>query len=90
MNDDLFYAPIGTKVKFLNRSGYDHEPKDAVALGLAAGVEYTLSHLEIGSSSSSIYLEEFPSRAFNSVMFECLPYTHETSVWMDEFRYYYG
>jgi hypothetical protein len=90
MNDDLLYAPTGTKLKFLNANGYLIERKNAADLGLVEGVEYTLHYVDINDSSSDVYLDEFPNRGFNSVMFECIPYEHTTTIWMDGFRHQCG
>jgi len=68
---DIYSIP-GTKVKFVGSS------KDQVQWGshddpeglLIFGQEYTIDHTEVHSSYTKVYLKEFPSKHFNSCLFE--------------------
>jgi hypothetical protein len=63
------YAPTGTKVRFINANGYDHERKAAASI-LDTAKTYTVASTNVRQSSSSVYLQEIPTRSFNTVMFE--------------------
>lgn len=64
---DIYTAP-GEKVVFLGKNGYDHQPEEAKKY-LEVGKEYTVEGIDVGSSSSRVYLTEFPEKGFNTVMF---------------------
>lgn len=63
------YAKNGDKVVFLNRNGYDRDPKNACERGLVEGGVYTVEQTEVGGWHTNVYLKEFPEHRFNSVMF---------------------
>lgn len=63
------YAKEGDKVVFLNENGYDHEPEYARECGLVEGETYTVECTEVGGWRTEVYLQEFPGKSFNSVMF---------------------
>ena len=65
---DIMSKP-GTKVKFLNRNGWDHE-RDAANEILNIHDTYTVKYIRIGSWKSYVQLIEFPTSSFNTVMFE--------------------
>lgn len=83
---DLLYAPPKTKVKFLNKNGYERDPVYAQKVGLVEGEWYTLKSVDVHSWSSNVVLDEFPNHDFNSVMFESAPYEEEYTYWMDRFN----
>ncbi len=87
---DIMSAPPGTKIKFLNKNGYTSEPVAAVKLGLVENNWYTLRSVRISGSSSLVFLEEFPNKGFNTVMFECGCYDEPYPVWYNMFKDEYG
>lgn len=61
------YAKKGTKVRVAHPSwGYEHDQKKVADMD---GI-YTVERTEVHSSSTDVYLEEFPGKRFNSVNFE--------------------
>lgn len=64
------FATTGDKVRFLNKHGHEYQPQAARDAGLVEGGIYTVRAEDIGRSSSTYELEEFPGRHFNTVMFE--------------------
>lgn len=75
---DIDYPnPKGLKVLFADKNGSDFDREFALKMGLEPGQMYTVDRLEVGSWSSTVYLEEtnhltFPNGGqvcFNSVMF---------------------
>ncbi len=52
------------------RAGYDCEEEMVKSLGFKLGDKFELEHIDMGSSSTSIYLKDFPNQSFNSVFFE--------------------
>lgn len=82
--DDVLFAPIGTKMKFLNKCGLQGDREYALKIGLEEGKEYTLSYIDVHSSMSYVYLEEFPRNGFNSVMFSC-EYDEPYDEWMKDY-----
>ncbi|MEK3873685.1 MULTISPECIES: hypothetical protein [unclassified Paenibacillus] len=64
------YAQKGDKVRFLNKNGHDWEPEKARESGLVEGVVYTVEKTEVGGFHTDVYLQEFPGKPFNSVLFE--------------------
>lgn len=65
---DIMSKP-GTKVKFLNRNGWDHE-RDGASEFLNTHDTYTVKYIRIGGWTSYVQLTEFPTKSFNTVMFE--------------------
>ena len=63
------YAKNGDKVRFLNRNGHDWQLKEAAEI-MNEGQIYTVDHTDVHGWSTDLYLQEFPGRNFNSVMFE--------------------
>jgi len=63
------YAEKGAKLVFLNRNGRDHESAEARKHGLTEGAIYTVERTEVGGWYTDVYLQEFPDKSFNSVMF---------------------
>ena len=82
MYTDLFFAPVGSKVTYLDENGYDRDKEYARDTGLKKGEVYTLSGMEIGGSHATLWLEEFPGKSFNTVMFKVKPYPTTTNKWM--------
>jgi hypothetical protein len=64
------YAQKDHKVRFLNKNGHTNEPENACVIGLIEGAVYTVEKTVVHSWSTEVYLQEFPSYSFNSVMFE--------------------
>ena len=62
------YAKAGHKVKFLNKNGYDHEPKTASEV-LNTETIYEVDYTEVGSWITYVKLKDIDGM-FNSVMFE--------------------
>lgn len=64
------YALNGHKVKCSTfEAGYDFEIQ-IVKKYLKIGAIYTVSRTDVHSSSTTVYLHEFPNISFNSVFFE--------------------
>ena len=63
-------SPEGTKIVFINKNGYSHEPEDARERGLIEGETYTVDYTVVYGWTTKVYLEEFPEIPFNSVMFK--------------------
>lgn len=64
------YSPPGTRVRFMNKGGYEIQPKQAIKEGLIEEEVYTVSYIDVGSWTSYVYLKEFPNKSFNTVMFD--------------------
>lgn len=64
------YSDSGTKVKFMNRNGTEHDRNYAIDNGLWTTEVYTVDYTEVGSWCSEVFLKEFPSKGFNTVMFK--------------------
>lgn len=62
------YSSAGTKVRFLNKNGYDNERETAAKVFDTTTI-YTVKNIEVHSSVSYVTLEEYPERSYNSVMF---------------------
>ena len=52
------------------RAGYDCEKEMVKSLGLKVGDKFEVDYIDMGGSSTSIYLKGFPNQSFNSVFFE--------------------
>ncbi|MNC13981.1 hypothetical protein D3C87_2115180 [compost metagenome] len=64
------YSPMGTKVRFApGNNGYESENAAARQV-LELNAIYTIDHTDVGSWSTDVTLQEFPSKRFNSVLFE--------------------
>lgn len=61
--------PKGTKVRWVDHNGYDHERRRARHM-LGTERIFTIHNCSIGRSSSKYILEEEKTYAWNSVMFE--------------------
>lgn len=59
----------GTKVWFTGMNGWTGEVAQAIEAGLRVGHQYTVKYIEVGSMSSTVVLEEFPTRQFNTTHF---------------------
>lgn len=73
-DDDFFdcmdiYSPEGSKVIFLGKNGMEGDVEKALKY-LTPGQEYTISYTEVHNWNTDVYLEEFPEKAFTSVMFK--------------------
>jgi len=53
-------------------NGYAQDRRNA-AEHLIVGEDYLISHMDVGGSSTQIYLHDFPGIAFNQVMFAAPP-----------------
>ena len=65
------YAKSGTKVKFTANGGYSTEIESAKKI-MTIGNLYTVESIDVGGFHTTVYLKEFPSRGFNSCLFEDL------------------
>jgi hypothetical protein len=66
---DLYSAP-GTKVVlWYLKNGYEGQQQELARLGMMKGDVFTIDRTEVHSSSTSVYLREFPGKTFNSVHF---------------------
>lgn len=63
------YCNKGHKIVFLGKNGWDGEAEEASRY-LTVGEVYTVDYTVVHSWTTDVYLEEFPKRSFNSVMFE--------------------
>lgn len=64
------YARAGTKVRFApGGNGYDAQNKAAREV-LELNAVYTVAHTEVGGWMTYVTLQEFPTKSFNSVLFE--------------------
>jgi hypothetical protein len=64
----------GMRVVFTSpKNGHEFQQKKLAALGLTVGQTYTVKGIDVGQSSTSFELEEFPGEHFNSVNFCNLP-----------------
>ena len=64
------YATAGAKVIMdYPEAGWPHDQRTIQRLGLKTGAEYTVDHTEVHSSSTTLYLREFPGERFNTVNF---------------------
>jgi len=74
----------GTKMRFLDRNGYDYQLAEAREL-FDTKATYTVKNVEVGSWHHSFEFAEFPGQRFNGVMFEeCEPPARKgpcTSAW---------
>jgi hypothetical protein len=67
------YTPPGTKVVYHNPfNGFDGDIRFA-RKHLTLGAEYTVNRTDVFSSSTSVYLDEFPSVSFNHAHFATSP-----------------
>lgn len=63
------YAKPGTRVIFTGQNGWSSEPALYQSMGLVVGSEYTVESTDVDSSSTAVYLKEFPGKRFNHVCF---------------------
>ena len=59
------YAVVETLI-----AGYDCEKEIVKSLGFKEGDKFEVDYIEMGGSSISVYLKDFPNQPFNSVFFE--------------------
>lgn len=52
------------------RAGYDCEEEMVKTLGFKVGDKFEVEYIDMGGSSTSIQLKDFPNQSFNSVFFE--------------------
>ncbi|WP_010501424.1 hypothetical protein [Paenibacillus elgii] len=69
MSMNIWKAKKGSKVRFMNRGGYDGD-RAATAKVLRTGEIYEVERVEIYQSSTNIYLVGFGDHGFNSVHFD--------------------
>ncbi len=63
------YSAPGTKVRFLNKNGYEYDLEHARKY-LNTNRIYTVRNIDVGGWSSTVYLEEVPGEYFNTVCFK--------------------
>lgn len=80
------------KIKFLGKNGYPHQVPDAIKLGLVVDEWYTLTSMDVGRSSSTLELQEFSNKHFNTVMFEASEEDQDEydEMFNDSFEQNYG
>lgn len=66
---DIFKAKDGSKVRFLNKNGYEFERNKAAEF-LVEGQVYTVDRVEIHNWHTDVWLKEVPGFRFNSVHFD--------------------
>lgn len=60
----------GAKVTYaFPRNGYPGDQSLLERLGLTVGATYTVSHIDVNQSLSTLYLREYPGKGFNTVNF---------------------
>jgi hypothetical protein len=75
MNDDAYeymdiYSAPGTKVVLWKpQNGWPHDKEQIERLGMKVGQEFTVQRTDVHSSSTTLYLKEFPNHKFNTVNF---------------------
>jgi len=62
------YSKKGAKLIYLDKNGYDTQREEANKF-LKKGEIYTVDHVDIFKSTSTVFLKEFPGMGFNMVMF---------------------
>lgn len=62
------YSPVGTRIVFMGRNGWDSELQSAKQ-SLSIGGTYTVANIIVEDWSSGVELLEAPGRFFNTVMF---------------------
>lgn len=65
------------------RAGYDCEEERVKSLGFKVGDKFEVDYIDMGGSSTSIYLKDFPNQAFNSVFFEFEENGEELDIYDD-------
>ena len=65
------------------RAGYDCEEEMVKTLGFKVGDKFELECIDMGGSSTSVYLKDFPSQSFNSVFFEFEENCKELDIYND-------
>ena len=65
------------------KAGYDIEKQEMNNLGIKVGDRFTVTDIDMGQSSTSIYLEEHSS-SFNSVFFEFEENGEEINIYSDD------
>lgn len=63
------YSPPGTKIRFTANGGYEIEMEEAKEI-LELGAIYTVKYTSVGQSYSTVVLEEFPHKQFNTCLFD--------------------
>ena len=61
-------SPMGRKVAFLDKNGYDIEQEHAREF-FSKGDTLTVKEIYVGRSSSTVEFDECPNKQFNTVMF---------------------
>ena len=65
------------------RAGYVCEEEMVKTLGFKVGDKFELECIDMGGSSTSIYLKDFPNHSFNSVFFEFEENGKELDIYSD-------
>ena len=64
------YAASGSKIIMdYPEAGWPHDQLKIKNLGLVEGQTYTVDHTEVHSSSTTLFLVEYPGERFNTVNF---------------------
>ena len=71
------------------RAGYDYEEEMVKSLGFKVGDKFEVDYIDMGGSSTSIHLKDFPNQPFNSVFFEFEENGRELDIYDDtRFNHY--
>ena len=65
------------------RAGYDCEEEMVKSLGFKEEDKFEVEYIDMGGSSTSIYLKDFPNQSFNSVFFEFKEDGEELDIYDD-------
>ena len=65
------------------RAGYDCEEEMVKSLGFKVGDKFEVEYIDMGGSSTSIHLKDFPNKPFNSVFFEFEENGNELDIYDD-------
>lgn len=65
------------------RAGYDCEEEMVKSIGFKVGDKFEVEYIDMGGSSTSIYLKDFPNHPFNSVFFEFEENGKELDIYSD-------
>lgn len=65
------------------RAGYDCEEEMVKSLGFKVGDKFELECIDMGGSSTSIHLKDFPNQSFNSVFFDFEEGGKELDIYSD-------
>lgn len=71
-------------------NGYTHHQEVCRNIGLVIGHPYEMKRIDVGDSSSTVYLSDFPKQALNSVHFEFCEFVEGEKVPVDVYSRFYN